>query len=124
MQATGGHAVEGHTVEGYTAGSHAGAGHGVTGHDASGHEAARDSGQPVAGAPAAAITSCSGSCHEMMQAGTSCIPSAKAGALTVYPPHETGVAVHPGPAARTGPVIEHSHTPASPTPCDLSISRT
>jgi hypothetical protein len=75
-------------------------------------------------AAAADITPCSGSCHRVQESGASCIPSAKASALTVFPPHESGLHFRAVPAGHTGPAAAFARTPPSPTPCELSISRT
>ncbi|GAC1498225.1 MAG: hypothetical protein NVS2B15_20960 [Pseudarthrobacter sp.] len=57
---------------------------------------------------AADFTSCAGSCHGVQESGTSCVRLA-------FPAAE---------GSRTGPAVAYAHTPASPTPCELSISRT
>jgi hypothetical protein len=73
---------------------------------------------------AAGATSCAGWCHRVQETGAACVPSAKAGALTVFPPHESSLDVAAAPGTRTGPAVAYAHTPPSPTPCELSISRT
>lgn len=73
--------------------------------------------------PSLAPPSCEGSCSGMQTSGTSCVPLAKAGSLTVAPP-ERSVAAAPVPAGRLGGASIYSYVPASPTPCELSISRT
>ncbi|MDE8668096.1 hypothetical protein PY310_05790 [Pseudarthrobacter sp. H3Y2-7] len=75
-------------------------------------------------ADAAGATSCAGSCHRVQETGAACVPSAKAGALTVFPPLESRLDVAAAPGTRTGPAVAYAHTPSSPTPCELSISRT
>ena len=79
--------------------------------------------QPVAAAAASGAMSCGRSCQGMQESGTSCIPSAQAGALALFPPHQTGVAFH-APEVRSGPAASYTYTRPSPTPCELSISRT
>lgn len=123
---TGNHAAHGdHAAVLQAAASHtnhadaadAGAHHAAAGHALQGHT---DAGPAVA----ADITSRAGSCHGVQESGTSCVPSAKAGALTVFPPHENRLAFPAAEGSRIGPAVAHAHTPASPTPCELSISRT
>jgi hypothetical protein len=72
---------------------------------------------------AAGATSCAGWCHRVQETGAACVPPAKAGALTVFPPHESRLDAA-APGSRTGPAVAYAHTPSSPTPCELSISRT
>jgi hypothetical protein len=72
---------------------------------------------------AAGATSCAGSCHRVQETGAACVPSAKAAPLTVFPPHESRLDAA-APGSRTGPAVAYAHTPSSPTPCELSISRT
>ncbi|MGO4186419.1 hypothetical protein [Pseudarthrobacter sp. TAF60_1] len=123
---TGNHAAHGdHTAAVQVAGGHpdAGhdAGHATAGHMAVGHTAAVE----IEAVPTiAGSDSCAGSCHSMQESGASCIPSAKAGALTVFPPQESGFVLRAGSGSHTGPTVAYAHTPASPTPCELSISRT
>ena len=108
----------GHTAVGHLAGDTA-VGHPASGHGAAGHAAT----QPGQGASFTASESCSSGCPGVQAAGASCIPSAKAGSLAVVPPPAT-----PGaplePAASTRSAVGYSFTPSSPTPCELSISRT
>lgn len=78
-----------------------------------------------AGAPAVltGAESCGGSCPGADEQGTSCTPSAQAGSLTVLPPR-TGLAIHPAPAAGIQAGTATARVPSTPTPCELSISRT
>ncbi|PNI07272.1 hypothetical protein CXX84_16965 [Arthrobacter sp. AFG7.2] len=99
-------------------GGHDAVGH-SDGHAAVGHPASPDD----AGAATAAWESCSAGCPGAQEAGSSCIPSAQAGSLAVIPP-QAGPAVHPGPAPGTSGAAGYSYFPSSPTPCELSISRT
>jgi hypothetical protein len=120
LQAAGSHADHPDAVD--AGAHHAAAGHTLRGHTAAGHAAA---GPTVAAHSVAAdITSCAGSCHHVQESGTSCVPSAKAGNLTVFPPHENPLVFPAAQGSRTGPAVAHAHTPPSPTPCQLSISRT
>ncbi|MDR6414942.1 hypothetical protein [Pseudarthrobacter sulfonivorans] len=119
---TGNHAAHGtHTAAVHASGVHAsGAQKGAVHAE---HGPADHQEQPSPAAPPAGATSCEGSCQSMQEAGTSCIPSAQAGTLALFPPHQTGAAFH-APAARGGPAVAYAYTPPSPTPGDLSISRT
>lgn len=113
--------------------SHEAAGHEAHGHEAHGHSM---SGDPTTGPETGTYSdhsvaaepvldnSCTGSCHSMQESGAACIPSAKTGSLTVFPPHETGVSFNAGPAALSGPAAAYAFTPSGPTPGELSISRT
>ena len=62
-------------------------------------------------------------CPGMQDAGPACVLLAKTASLTVFPPGGTA-AVEPDHAAGVSPVALYSYIPASPTPCELSISRT
>jgi hypothetical protein len=107
----------------HSAGAHS-AGHAVVGHPAGGHTpAGHPATQPEAGAFFTASQSCSSGCPAARESGASCIPSAKAGSLAVIPP-PTGPAAHSGQAASTASAAGYSYVPSSPTPCELSISRT
>jgi hypothetical protein len=109
--------VSGAHVSGvHASGAHTGAAHAEHSH-AEPAQADQEDAAP------AGVVSCGGSCHGMQESGTSCIPSAQAGTLAFFPPHQTGAAVHP-PRAHNGPAMAYAYTPRSPTPCDLSISRT
>lgn len=119
---TGNHGSHSSSTSAVAAG-HEAAGHEAHGHEAHGHSSGGDSDHSVAAAPVL-DNSCTGSCHSMQESGAACIPSAKTGSLTVFPPHETGVSFNAGPAALSGPAAAYAFTPSSPTPGDLSISRT
>jgi len=111
-----GHTAEEHAAVGHTAG-HAAVGHSATGHPASTADAAG------AGPSFTASESCSAGCPDAREAGASCTPLAKAGSLAAVPPpagHTTLLA----PAASTRGATGYSFIPPSPTPCELSISRT
>ncbi|MBT2248023.1 hypothetical protein JHV56_04830 [Arthrobacter sp. BHU FT2] len=99
------------------------------GHAAVGHPPHGPSGDKLleadshTGAPPLLTESCGGSCPGADEQGSSCTPSAKAGSLTVVPPR-TGLAIHPAHAAGTGTGTATSRVASTPTPCELSISRT
>ncbi|HET7782092.1 MAG TPA: hypothetical protein VFL08_07235 [Arthrobacter sp.] len=81
---------------------------------AAGYQAAR--------ATFSAAESCSSGCPGAQEAGAPCIPLAKTASLAVVPP-QAGTA-GPAPTAIARGAVGYSYIPASPTPCDLSISRT
>ncbi|NUT71331.1 hypothetical protein [Pseudarthrobacter sp. C4D7] len=89
---------------------HAAAGHG--GHAL--HASALDT-------PASAA--CGGSCPGAQESGAPCIPSAPSGPVSVTPPQAT-LAVLPLLPAASGAGSGYGYLPPSPTPCELSISRT
>ncbi len=100
------------------------AGDSAVGHPAGGHTpAAHPAAQAEAAVSFTPAQSCSSGCPGAQEAGASCIPSAKAGSLAVIPP-ATGPAVHSGQATGTASSADYSYVPSSPTPCELSISRT
>jgi hypothetical protein len=96
-------------------------GHTAADHSAAAHSAADRVGHAAQPSPVPA--SCEGSCPGMQTSGTSCIPLAKAGSLTIAPP-ERSAAAEPAHAASTRLAVDYSYVPAGPTPCELSISRT
>lgn len=110
-----GHAAVGHPA-GHPAVEHpaveqgSGQAHGA----AAGYQAAR--------ATFSAAESCSSGCPGAQEAGAPCIPLAKTASLAVVPP-QAGTA-GPAPTAIARGAVGYSYIPASPTPCDLSISRT
>ncbi|MDQ0922206.1 hypothetical protein QF038_000714 [Pseudarthrobacter sp. W1I19] len=73
--------------------------------------------------PSLATETCFGSCPEMQDAGPMCVLLANTASLTVFPA-DGPAAVEPGHAAGVSPAAGYSYIPASPTPCELSISRT
>ncbi|WP_354146454.1 hypothetical protein [Arthrobacter sp. 754] len=81
-------------------------------------------GHAGAGATAAVSSSCAGSCQDAQEPGAACVPSANASSLTVFPPHDTGAYFRSVPAALSGRPGAYAFRPISPTPCELSISRT
>lgn len=97
------------------------AGHAAVGHSPGDHD------HPAIHAAAeeafTASGSCGSGCPGVQEAGVSCIPSAKAGALAVFPP-QAAAAAQLALAAGTRTPAAYSYVPTSPTPCELSISRT
>lgn len=89
-------------------------------HDAVGHSAGADH----AGGPAmAAAAICGSPCPLAREPGAQCIPSAPSAPQTGHPPQATRAVLrllHPVSSPRPA----YGYLPPSPTPCDLSISRT
>lgn len=113
----------GHTAVGHSAGGHAAghsAGHAAVGCVADGHAPTLPD---AVGASFTAAESCSAGCPDVREAGASCIPLAKTGSLAAVPP-PAGPAVLPATPASTRVGTGYSFLPPSPTPCELSISRT
>lgn len=109
---------------------HAAVGH-LAGHPAVEHPAVEQgsgqahgaaAGYQAASATFSAAESCSSGCPGAQEAGAPCIPLAKTASLAVVPP-QAGTA-GPAPTAIARGAVGYSYIPASPTPCDLSISRT
>ncbi|MET1086086.1 MAG: hypothetical protein ABWY04_03035 [Arthrobacter sp.] len=95
---------------------------GHAGHQVSaGHSTQGASVQDVTESPS---EPCSGSCTSMQTMTVSCTPSAKSGSLTAPLPGTTlfGVIPAAGPAAALEGL--YSYLPGSPSPGELSISRT
>jgi hypothetical protein len=85
----------------------------TAGHTAVAHSAVGDH------APA----TCSDSCPGAQEAGVPCVPSVPGAPVTVAPPQATLAALLRLPTANS-PGPAYGYVPPSPTPCDLSISRT
>lgn len=81
-------------------------------------------GHPAAGAVVvlSAGAVCADACPGAEEAGASCVPSASAGSFTVVAP--PAPAIQQGPAGAAVTAAGYSYVPSSPTPCELSISRT
>ncbi|UUL77296.1 hypothetical protein NG819_07330 [Pseudarthrobacter sp. Fe7] len=104
----------------------AAAGHAVVAHSVGGDHSAQAGHHSAATAPDAPVpgsAGCGGSCPAAQEQGTPCVPSVPGGPVTVSPPQAT-LAVLPGLPAAGGPGYGYSYLPPSPTPCELSISRT
>ncbi|GGH90786.1 hypothetical protein ACFFGR_19945 [Arthrobacter liuii] len=103
------------------------AGHTAVAHSAAGDHAGGHAGHlPAASAmdaPALAPAGCGDTCPGAKESGAPCIPSAPSGPVTVVPPQAT---LETLPELRAGgsPADAYDYLPPSPTPCDLSISRT
>ena len=70
-----------------------------------------------------ASAACGDSCPGAQESGAPCIPTAPSGPVTVAPPQATQAALPLLPAAGHAG-SSYDYLPPSPTPCDLSISRT
>lgn len=79
---------------------------------------------PAAGADASAHCSCSGSCSRMQAMGATCTPSAKTASFTAPPPGDAGLAVDARAGFNPAAPATYGYWPGSPSPGDLSISRT
>jgi hypothetical protein len=132
---TGNHGVHGsggnHAAAASVDRVHPGAG-GHAGHaDASAHAGhsehtghSEHSGAAAIAAPAFVSDSCAGSCQDLQESGGACVPSANTSSLTVFPPHETSGSFRSAAETPSGLARAEAFTPPSPTPCELSISRT
>ncbi len=77
-----------------------------------------------AGVDVLAQCSCSGSCSGMQAMGATCTPSAKTASFTAPPPGDAGLAVNARAGFNLAAPATYSYLPGSPSPGDLSISRT
>lgn len=122
----------GHTAHAAVTGStaaaaeHAAAGHSGAGHSAQPSGAHADSGHPAGNTAvvhSVFADSCGPACPSAREGAASCTPAANSGSLTVLPPAGPG-AFQPVLDAGDLQTSGYSYLPPSPTPCDLSISRT
>lgn len=125
------HANAGHAVVGHTASPQMVAGDAHAAHSVAEHAAAADDGEGQPGGPArpggdAAVVLAAGVCAETCpgaeEPGASCVPSPNSGALAVIAPPSAAVKQPRAWTATAG--SGYSYIPSSPTPCELSISRT
>jgi hypothetical protein len=79
---------------------------------------------PATDDDATAQCSCSGSCSGMQAMGAPCTPSAKTASFTAPPPGDAGLAVNDRAGFNPAAPAAYSYLPGSPSPGDLSISRT
>ncbi|WP_285319481.1 hypothetical protein [Pseudarthrobacter sp. lyk4-40-TYG-27] len=127
---TAGHASHGLVAQGvvpHSAASHtAPAGHTAVVHSTVGEQPGH-TGHAVAAAsmdaPALAPSTCGTSCPGAQESGAPCIPTAPGSPVTVAPPQATFAVVSLLPPAGD-PSSSYGYLPPSPSPCDLSISRT
>ena len=73
--------------------------------------------------PDLASAACGDACPGVKESGAPCVPSAPSGPLAISPPQATLAVLPPQPAGGN-PAPGYSYLPPSPTPCELSISRT
>lgn len=116
----------------HAGGNEHGAPHPTTTHSGTAHSSTTQSstahasglGHPAAGAVVvlSAGAVCADACPGAEEAGASCVPSASAGSFTVVA--RPAPAIQPGPAGAAVTAAGYSYVPSSPTPCELSISRT
>lgn len=98
------------------------AGHTAVAHSAAGH-AGHGQAVPASDTPDAAPAACGDTCPGVHESGAPCIPSAPNGTVILYPPQEATAEI-PAEPGRGSPAAAYSYSPPSPTPCELSISRT
>ncbi|MBD1538897.1 hypothetical protein HC749_12035 [Arthrobacter sp. S13_S34] len=110
----------GDSAVGHTPGGHSAAEHTAVGHSHAGHAATLTD---AVGAAFTASASCSAGCPDVREEGASCTPLAKTGSLAAVPPPASPTALL-APVFGTHGAAGYSFVPPSPTPCDLSISRT
>ena len=78
----------------------------------------------VDGTPMPASCTCQGGCAEKPALHLDCTPSGSSATLSAPPPCTTVVQTQPWATAVAGNPVPSAHIPGSPTPNDLSISRT
>lgn len=120
------------------AGPHGAGSHGVAAHSGphadapAGHAgversavelSAGGSGADEPAAKAMASAGCGSACPLAQESGAQCVPSAPSGPQQVHPPQAAPVVLPPLPTSGS-PGPAYVYLPPSPTPCDLSISRT
>ncbi|CAH0177620.1 hypothetical protein SRABI26_01349 [Arthrobacter sp. Bi26] len=101
---------------------------GATAHDAMAPPPATSPGPGLTGSGRAALPSascvCQSSCTDPASMHPACVPSAAAGSLAAPPPGMAPASLHNPDARAGGAIPTYSYLPASPSPGDLSISRT
>lgn len=103
----------------------AAASHSTSGHSANGHAAASHPGTATRHeTPAPPSCGCGGDCGDQTSAHVSCTPAPSGASLSAPPPGTTLLAVQPRTAPPADPATAYSYLPATPTPNELSISRT
>lgn len=113
-------AASAHSTSVHSTSVHSAAGHSAAAQMASGHSRPavhhETSGPPSCG--------CGGACGEQQTAHTSCMPAPSGTSLSAPTPGTTLLAVQPRITTATRPASAYSYLPATPTPNELSISRT
>ncbi len=110
----------GDSAVGHSPGGHSAAEHAAVGHFHAGHAATLTD---AVGAAFTASESCSAGFPDVREGGASCTPLAKTGSLAAVPPPASPTALLAQVFGTHG-AAGYSFVPPSPTPCDLSISRT
>ena len=100
------------------------AGHGTASHAASGHSGTGHSGSATRHETPAPPSCDGGGCGEQHTAHVSCTPVPSGASVGAPPPGTTLLAVQPRSAPSADPATAYSYLPATPTPSELSISRT
>ncbi|MBO1268011.1 hypothetical protein [Arthrobacter cavernae] len=76
------------------------------------------------GVTSAESCSCSGNCTTMPDMSAACVPSAHSGSLAAPLPGTTVLAVNVNAGVASPATVRYSYVPGSPSPGELSISRT
>ena len=76
----------------------------------------------AAASPASCV--CQSSCADLASMHSACVPSAAAASLAAPPPGKAPASIHNPATPGDGAAQTYSYLPASPSPGDLSISRT
>ena len=112
-------------ASGPSASGHAEAGHSGSGHSTAGHPASTHPGTaPRHKTPAPPSCGGAGDCGGQSSTHVSCTPAPSGASLHAPAPGTTLLAVQPRTAPSAEPASACSHHPATPTPNELSISRT
>lgn len=111
-----------HSSHAAHAGAAVGVGHTGVEHPDAGHAAILADAVGAAGVSFTA-ESCSAGCPDVREGGASCTPLAKTGSLAAAPPPANPTALL-APASDAHGTTGYSFVMPSPTPCELSISRT
>lgn len=109
------------TASDHTAFDHPASGHAASGHAESGHPgpaALHQTPEPTSSCV------CGGDCGDQHVAHATCTPAPSGASLSAPPPGTTVLANQPRTTPATDQAQPYSHLPATPTPSELSISRT
>jgi hypothetical protein len=100
-------------------------GHAASDHTASAHAASAHTRQAIRHeTPTPPSCVCGGGCGEQQAAHTSCTPAPSGASLSAPLPGTTLLAVQPRSAAEVDQLPANSYLPSTPTPNEMSISRT
>ncbi len=100
------------------------AGHSTASHAASGHTTAGHPGTATRHETPAPPSCVGGGCGEQHTAHVSCTPAPAGASVGAPAPGATLLALQPRSAPSADPATAYSYLPATPTPSELSISRT